>query len=323
MKELKLTSKLGPYIQSLVREKEAAGFSPVSYYWEYTEFDRFIVKNGFDDGMLSRELIEAWSVKKDNESVNTHGLRIQAARNIARHMISLGLPAFMPCMKIHREKKKPYIPTRNEIQHLFAVIDGGLGPNPLAAMKHLDYVYPTLFRLYYTSGLRLNEPLMLSMEDVNLEEGSLYIRHSKGDKDRIVYLHPEMTELVRKYDDRLRTIIPYREWFFPGGYRSGHLEKTTVCSVFQRAWNMAFPDWKGKRPTVHSLRHAFVMHRVNDWVEEGHSAEELFPYLSRYLGHSGIQETMYYYHANDTESGAMHKYLSTSEAVLREVKEWL
>ena len=51
-----------------------------------------------------------------------------------------------------------------------------------------------------------------------------------------------------------------------------------------------------KRPTVHALRHAFVVDRINLWMKEGISLETMMPYLSRYLGHSGINDTMYYYH---------------------------
>jgi integrase len=51
-----------------------------------------------------------------------------------------------------------------------------------------------------------------------------------------------------------------------------------------------------KPPTVHSLRHAFVVDRLNQWMLDGVALESMMPYLSRYLGHSGIKETMYYYH---------------------------
>jgi len=71
----------------------------------------------------------------------------------------------------------------------------------------------------------------------------------------------------------------------------------------------AFPTWEGKRPTVQSLRHAFVVHRMDDWVLEGNGLKAIMPYLSRYLGHSGIEETMYYYHQLDARSKAVRGIL--------------
>ena len=51
-----------------------------------------------------------------------------------------------------------------------------------------------------------------------------------------------------------------------------------------------------KRPTVHALRHAFVVDRMNKWMMEGVPLEVMMPYLIRYLGHSGLNDTLYYYH---------------------------
>ena len=44
------------------------------------------------------------------------------------------------------------------------------------------------------------------------------------------------------------------------------------------------------------LRHTFVINRMNLWMAEGMSLDEMLPYLSRYLGHTGINDTLYYYH---------------------------
>lgn len=49
-------------------------------------------------------------------------------------------------------------------------------------------------------------------------------------------------------------------------------------------------------PTVHCLRHAFVVKRMNLWMEEGVPLKEMLPFLSRYLGHQSPDETFYYYH---------------------------
>jgi len=51
-----------------------------------------------------------------------------------------------------------------------------------------------------------------------------------------------------------------------------------------------------KAPTVHSLRHAHVVHRMNQWMLDGVPLDAMMPYLSRHLGHSGLHDTMYYYH---------------------------
>ena len=51
-----------------------------------------------------------------------------------------------------------------------------------------------------------------------------------------------------------------------------------------------------KAPTVHCLRHTFVVKRMNLWMEEGIPLKEMLPFLSRYLGHQSPDETFYHYH---------------------------
>ena len=51
-----------------------------------------------------------------------------------------------------------------------------------------------------------------------------------------------------------------------------------------------------KTPTVHSLRHTYVVTKMNEWMTAGKNFDALVPYLSRYLGHTSVDETQYYYH---------------------------
>jgi len=51
-----------------------------------------------------------------------------------------------------------------------------------------------------------------------------------------------------------------------------------------------------KNPTVHCLRHTFVVETMNTWMSSGADLNVMMPYLSKYLGHKGRNETFYYYH---------------------------
>jgi len=56
---------------------------------------------------------------------------------------------------------------------------------------------------------------------------------------------------------------------------------------------------------------------MDDWVLEGNDLKSLMPYLSRYLGHSGIEQTMYYYHQLDARSKAVREILEGCCPVIR------
>lgn len=89
--------------------------------------------------------------------------------------------------------------------------------------------------------------------------------------------------------------VPSREWFFPGFYKDEHFCKSTIDRKFREWWESCFPAWSGKRPMIHSLRHAFVINRINEWAKEEMDFKLMVPFLSKYLGHSNIGETYYYY----------------------------
>ena len=132
-----------------------------------------------------------------------------------------------------------------------------------------------------------------------------------------------MISYLKQFDDYMETEVPNREWFFLRRDKTTHFNPTFVDKKFHYLWLDVFPNWQGKRPTIHSLRHAFVVHRVNDWVESGRNLEELLPYLSRFLGHRTIEDTFYYYHSYDTESGAFSRFIENKSELSEETLKWL
>ena len=310
------TSKLAPFIEGLVREKQACGFDFRLYASHLARFDSFIVENGLDSGELDETVFSAWEARLETENNNSRNSRVHAVCELADYMECLGHNVFRPYRLGRKERTTPYIPTKEEIERLFAFIDCSKVQH--RGLGRFNIEYPILSRLYYHCGLRLNEAVMLKRDDVDLLHGSLYVRHSKGDKDRLVFPSGDFLALIAKYDRKMNNdYIHGREWFFPGFLADRPFTKTTIDRKFKEWWTGAFPDWEGKRPTIHSLRHAFVVHRMDDWVLEGNELKSIMPYLSRYLGHSSIEETMYYYHQLDAHSKAVRGILESCCSVIR------
>lgn len=302
------TSKLAPYIKGLISEKKACGFDFSLYASHLLRFDAFVVANGFDNGELDERLFAAWSVQLETENRNSRNSRAYAVCELVEYMEILGCTVFHPYSLGREERSTPYIPTKDELRRLFIFIDCSRAKNN--GFTRLNMEYPILFRLYYHCGMRLNEAVMLRRDDVDFQNGSLYVRHSKGDKDRLVLPSQDFLALIEKYDSKMeKAYIHGREWFFPGKFLDRHFSKTAIDKKFGEFWVGAFPDWGVERPRIHSLRHAFVVHRMDDWVSEGNELKALMPYLSRYLGHSNIEDSMYYYHQLDAHSKAVREIL--------------
>ncbi|MEA5108350.1 MAG: tyrosine-type recombinase/integrase [Sphaerochaeta associata] len=314
-------SKLAPYMSALLAERDDSGFFTRDLIVCLKDFDTFIIEKGFDDGTFSQALADDWSIQRPTENKASRNSRIGRVKLLSEYMDSMGLPMCASFEFGSSEHPKTYVPTREECSVLFSLIDKW---KPVSGLpEYISCTYSVLFRLYYCLGLRLNEAVELQRKDVSFDCGILYLRHSKGDKDRIVFVQDDLLDLMKRYDDKVSAYLPGRQWFFPSKKQGQHPWKHNVCRRFRQFWQLSFPDWTGKRPTVHSLRHAFVVYTVNDWVEDGKDASALFPYLSRFLGHASIEDTMYYYHTWDTETGAFARFIDLPSAVEDETEGWL
>ena len=91
----------------------------------------------------------------------------------------------------------------------------------------------------------------------------------------------------------------------------------TLTSPF---WNKnPFAGKVDKKPTVQGLRHTFVVDKMNEWMETGVDTAVMMPYLSRYLGHSSISETQYYYHAIEQAFPIIRRRDAVARSIIPEV----
>lgn len=193
--------------------------------------------------------------------------------------------------------------------------------SPGGCFRRLALEYRILFRLLYCCGLRISEGCLLKRKDINLEHGTVCILHAKGDKDRLIYMPEDLRLLCKVYWEILATQIPEgTEWFFPSMKTTKPLPKTSVDKKFNQFWAATpFASSCDKKPTVHSLRHTFVVDRMNAWMLEACNLNRMMPYLSSHLGHAGPKETFYYYHQVEKAFQVVRKKDTASLAVIPEV----
>lgn len=288
-------SVFAPYINGLIQQKKADGFIYDHEAYILKFFDQFCFENGYDEPIITRELSMEWMLQRDKEGINYRNKRVSVVRKLSLYMNSMGINSYIPRFTPSEAVTVPHILDHNELTSLFGSIDTYLPADP--QWHRLSMEYQVLFRMYYCCGMRLAEVCGLKKKDVDLENGIITVRQSKGNKDRLVYMADDFTLLCRKYSERMENMPLGSIWFFPGFTPQNHIIKTSVDRKFRQLWRMTpYAGKCDKEPTVHSLRHTFVVDRLNQWMTEGVSLEVMMPYLSRYLGHASIEGTFYYYH---------------------------
>jgi site-specific recombinase XerD len=256
--------------------------------------DRFLVEQDLKEVGLPRSFLDQWTARKEYERPTSQAYRLSLAREFSKFLTRREVPAFVPFTKITSPVSLdfvPYIFSKEEIRKIFAAADN-LPQTQLSPLRHL--VFPELFRLLYSCGLRGGEALKLTVSDVDLQEGVLRIRQTKFRKDRFVPMASSLTSRLREFSKKIgkrgkdKAFFPSRE--------SAQYRGMAVYSTFRRLlWDAGIPHGgRGQGPRVHDLRHSFAVHRLLQWYEEGADLNAKLPILATYMGHVGLEGTQRY-----------------------------
>jgi integrase/recombinase XerD len=169
-----------------------------------------------------------------------------------------------------KQKKLPSVLTQKEVLRILKNI---------TSIKH-----KMIITLLYSSGLRIGEVVRLQKRDVDPERKVIHIRQGKGKKDRYTVLSTSAYQMLIAY----MKVTPIENYLFPGGEGLHKpITERSVQHVFDRAKQAASIL---KHATVHTLRHSFATHLL----EEGTDLR----YIQELLGHASPKTTEIYTHVS-------------------------
>jgi integrase len=145
--------------------------------------------------------------------------------------------------------------------------------------------------------MRVGEAIALDRDDVNLTQALLTVRQAKGNKSRLVPLHPSTRDVLRRYECLRDRICPNpRTSSFFISQRGTRLLDCTV-----RYWFIRISHQIGLRgphdhrgPRLHDLRHRFAIRTLERWYRMDKDIEVHLPELATYLGHGHVTDTYWY-----------------------------
>ncbi len=176
------------------------------------------------------------------------------------------------------ERSQPRPLTRGEVRQ---VIEG-------ASKK----VYRVIFALLYSSGLRVSEACYLKINDFNEKDMLINVENGKGGMKRKTVLSEKTWRMIQE----LVKSNPGKTWVFPARqnfYDSEFLfhmpdesKPMHVRSVQHEFRNVAGKIGLPGHATLHSLRHSFATHLIEDGLS-------IFS-IQRLLGHKNLRTTLQY-----------------------------
>lgn len=130
----------------------------------------------------------------------------------------------------------------------------------------------------YGLGLRISELIDLKISDIDSQRMLVHIKNSKGNKDRVVMLPQNLLIVLRKY---------FREYkpstFLFEGQKKQQYSETSIRKILK---NAVHKNNIRKQITVHSLRHSFATHLLENGTD--------IRIIQKLLGHKNIETTLQY-----------------------------
>lgn len=322
MKSYPFTSVLSHSLQGFLDEKRALGFKYETEEYVLHCFDRYWAEVNGQSEEITMESLAGWVKQKPTEGKSSQSQRICVVRQFSLYRNGIGIASYIPTEKIHRPRPIVHILSLSEIKELFRVIDQYHPTRPTAETARMANEYKVIFRLILATGIRRSEAVSIRLRDIDLRKNLITIYNSKGRKDRRVYLSSDMAELLTAYLSYLRQAVSAEmPWLFPSVRPDRHISSGGLAIRFRLFWSAtAYADTCGKAPTIHALRHTFVVLRMNEWMRQGKDLNIMLPYLSKHLGHKSPAGTFYYYHQVAEAFSIIHEKDTWACAVLPEVR---
>jgi len=291
------TSAFAPKLNSFLEFRIIRGFKNNSHISNLLRFDKFCAEHYPGNTTLTPEIVYAWIDSETILSPRMLNERASTIRQLGLYLCAVDEEAFVLTEKFCTNKSLniPFNFTDSELSSLFTAIDK---LTPDKSEPYLNRIFPTLFRLTYTCGLRPNEVRELLYENVDLKSGVVTILNTKQHKDRIVVMSDDMLKMCLRYDSKRAIIAGANPYFFPSN-NGGAFKRERIQSAFVKAWTMAMCSKDCPIPPrvrVYDLRHRFASACLNRWLDEGRDLMAMLPYLREYMGHSSLNETAYYIH---------------------------
>lgn len=289
-----LESCFAEQIRSFIAYREASGrWNEASYGPNLRIFDRYCRINYPESKSLTQEMVNSWCAQRDSETNNSCRSRIYVVYSFVKYLSERKLSDIIP-PELPRKERKTFIPyafSEDEIRRFFAVCDS-LTKAPANLNVRVNRItVPVFFRLLYSSGIRTTEARLLETKDVDLKNGVLNIRYSKGHSQHYIVLHESMQTLMQRYDNAIRELYTDRTIFFPAPGDKAH-PHSWVEKNFRKIWATISDD---HRATAYAFRHHYAITNINRWIGEGLSFDDKLLYLSKSMGHTTIESTRYYY----------------------------
>jgi integrase/recombinase XerD len=288
-------SVYGKRIEEFIEMKRALGYKFVTPQIILSLLDDFAVHQKENSYAITKAFADKWSKKRSNESESYRYTRISILAQFSKYLCDNKIKSFIPKLPPYPGNTFiPYIYTPSDIE---AILKASTELRIKQRVMNSGIMcMPTLIRILYATGIRINEALSLKDENINTEYQYLKVRDSKNGKERIIPISKSLADVCKQYRHyRNKLPLPQQAAYFFTRLNGKKCSYLPVIALFKECLKRAAIQCADKGlPRIHDLRHTFAVTSLADMASAGIDLYASLPILSNYLGHQSIGSTNHY-----------------------------
>lgn len=259
-------------------EKWASGHTLANYSRDLARLQKFCAERDLTGWRLLQNTdIRQYVAVRHKSGIGAKSIQreLAAIRSFFKFLLKKQLVEQNPAQGVQSPKVSKKLPKTLDVDQVAGMLNAK--PNSNLELRDL-----AMFELFYSSGLRLSELVMLDNADLSLSEGFLRVRHGKGGKQRQVPVGSKAIKAIRQW-----------QACRPDCESSALFVSLQGSRLGQRSVQLRLERWCRKNGLAehihpHMLRHSFASHLLES-SQDIRAVQEL-------LGHADVSTTQIYTH---------------------------
>lgn len=269
------------FLEKLQVQQRASAHTFDAYQRDLLKFSEFCIQTGIEDWQSVKEAhIRNFIALRHRQGKQAKSLQrgLSALRSFFEYLIDVQLLPINPAKGVRPPKGPRKLPGTIDVDQMAGMLDA-------ASEDELEVRDVAMWELFYSSGLRLSELVGLDCPDIDLKDGSVFVRSGKGNRSRYVPVGKKACVAVSQW---LETRPAYAKLEEKALFVSRLGRRISNRNVQQRLARWRIKQGVDANVHPHSLRHSFASHML-EGSGDLRAVQEL-------LGHANIATTQIYTH---------------------------
>ncbi len=273
------------FLSYLENEKNYSQHTLSNYYLDLEQFLLFLRKSkiqNFND--VSRAIIRMMlaGLHEEGYSKRSMARKIASLRSFYRYLTRREKVSQNPLLLVKSVRLDRTLPKFLKVEEIISLI-GSIPDKDVWGLRDR-----ALLELLYSSGVRVQEAVMLNIDDIDLSGCMIKVK-GKGKKERILPIGNMSIMALKKYFQLRTSLFPVTK-----GNKAVFINRfggrLTSRSIERMLLKYAQSAGIGKKVSPHMLRHSFATHLLDNGADL-RSVQEL-------LGHAYLSSTQIYTHVS-------------------------